>query len=87
MSTFPDEDAGNRTAQQESKRERFIRIAAKRTQHVLERVRILGNCANRSVYEYSSDDVDKIFAAIEEELQDTRRRFKDRKKRTDEFKF
>ena len=87
MSTDFRDSAEGQPAVTESKRDRFTRIAAKRTQHVLERVRILGNCSNRSVYEYTADDIDKIFAAIEEELQDTRRRFKDRKRRTDEFKF
>lgn len=70
----------------ESKRERFLRIAAKRTQHVLERFRILGNCSNRSVYEYTAEDIEKIFAAIQEELEDTRRKFQDRKKKRDDFK-
>ena len=69
----------------ETRRERFVRIAQKRTQQVLERLRILGHCANRSAYEYSPEDVDKIFATLQRELEDTRRKFDDRVKRRVEF--
>lgn len=76
-------DAAGR--QPETKRERFVRIAARRTQHVLERLRILGNCSNRGVYEYSPEDVEKIFNTIQEELGATRRQFEDRNKKRSEF--
>jgi hypothetical protein len=69
----------------ESKRDRFVRIAARRTQHVLERLRILGNCSNRGAYEYSPEDVEKIFNTIQEELGLTRRKFEDRNKKRSEF--
>jgi hypothetical protein len=64
----------------EAKRERFLRIAQRRTQQVLNRLRILGNCGNRGAYEYSEEDVEKIFRAIEDELEETRRKFQDRTK-------
>jgi hypothetical protein len=67
----------------EGKRDRFLRIGAKRTRSVLVRLRILGNCANRSAYEYGAEDIDKIFRAIEDELRETRRKFEPRKKRVD----
>lgn len=69
----------------ESKRDRFVRIAARRTQHVMERLRILGNCSNRTVYEYTPEDVEKIFGAIQEEIAEARRRFQDRKRKRDDF--
>ncbi len=69
----------------ESKRDRFVRIAARRTQHVLERLRILSNCSNRGVYEYSPEDIEKIFNTIQEELGLTRRQFEDRNKKRSEF--
>ena len=46
----------------ESKEETFRRLATKRTSAVLERIRILGHCANPQLYEYSEDDVKKILA-------------------------
>ena len=67
----------------EEKRERFKRLAAMRTNVVLDRLRVLGNCANHSVYEYTEEEVRKIFMAIEEELQKTKAKFnpsKDKKK-------
>ena len=86
MSTPIDDSVAPGANSSESKRERFVRLAAKRTEHVLERLRILGNCSNRGVYEYGPEDLDKIFSAIQAELDDTRRRFEDRSKRRDEFK-
>lgn len=74
------------TEKAETRRERFVRIAQKRTQQVLDRLRILGNCANRSAYEYGPDDVEKVFGAIQRELEATRRKFDDRVKQRDEFK-
>ena len=69
----------------ETKRQRFQRLAEKRTNDVLERLRILGNCANRGQYDYSADDVRKIFNAIEREYKIIRLRFKDGE--TQKFKF
>jgi len=59
----------------ESKREKFLRLATKRTKEVLGRLRILGNCSNRSVYEYNELDVDKIFSAVDKQLKDVKAKF------------
>lgn len=61
--------------QRETKAEAFKRLASQRTNAVLERLRILGNCANRSLYEYTDEDMRKIFAAIEAEVKRTRAKF------------
>ena len=61
----------------ETKKQRFQRLAEKRTNDVLERLRILGNCANRGQYEYSAEEVRKIFKAIETEVNAIRLKFKD----------
>lgn len=61
----------------ESKQDKFKRVATKRTQKILKTIRLLGNCANQSVYEYSKKDVDKIFKAISEELQKSKNLFKE----------
>lgn len=52
----------------ETKRDRFVRIASKRTNQVLDELRKLGNCSNTRMYEYSDADVRKIFRAIKKEL-------------------
>ena len=59
----------------ESKRERFARIAEARTNKIIDMVRLLGNCSNASVYDYTAEDVDKIFSAIELELKEARKKF------------
>ncbi|MEO0119423.1 MAG: hypothetical protein ABIK60_02640 [candidate division WOR-3 bacterium] len=57
------------------KRERFIRLATVRTNAVIQRLRILGNCANRYIYEYNEEDVKKIFNAIRAVLNEVERKF------------
>jgi len=64
----------------ESKRETFHRLATKRTNAVLERIRVLGHCANPQLYEYSDADVKKIFQAIEKELKVVKTRFQNSSK-------
>ena len=61
----------------ETKKQRFQRLAEKRTNDVLERLRILGNCANRGQYEYSAEEVRKIFNTIEREVKLIKLKFKD----------
>ena len=57
------------------KKDAFRRLAAQRTNSLLERLRILGNCANRQLYEYSDEDVKRIFAAIDKEVRLVRTKF------------
>lgn len=59
----------------ETKRERFQRIATNRTNRIIDQLRLLGNCSNRSNYEYTDDEVKKIFSAIESELRAQKARF------------
>lgn len=62
-------------SEREASEERFKRVAEARTSAVLERLRLLGNCANRHNYRYTELQVDKIFAAINRQLKDTRAKF------------
>jgi len=59
----------------ESRHDRFRRLAAKRTNDILERIRILGNCSNKSSYEYTEEEINKIFSEIERYLKITKARF------------
>ena len=45
----------------ETKRERFVRIAEARTNKILEMMRLLGNCSSKGNYEYTDEDIKKIF--------------------------
>ena len=53
----------------ETKEEKFIRIAESRTQKILYYIRLLGNCANRNSYSSTESQVNKIFRIIEKELE------------------
>lgn len=59
----------------ETKRECFVRLAELRTHKVLEALRILGHCSNKSTYEYTNKDIKKIFDTINQEVQNTKKRF------------
>ena len=61
---------------EESKHERFVRLATSRTEKILNMIRLLGNCANTSNYEYTSKEVEKIFASIRSELDEQEALFK-----------
>ena len=53
----------------ETKSERFKRVAGKRTNDILDKIRLLGNCSNKNTYEYSKEEVSKIFNEIEKNLK------------------
>ena len=55
---------------QETKREKFVRLAEARTNKIIDMLQLLGNCSNSSAYDYTQQDVDKIFAAIEAEVRE-----------------
>ena len=60
----------------ESRKDKFKRLAEKRTTEVLEKLRILGNLSNKSSYEFYEDDINKIFKAIDEQVRLMKSRFK-----------
>ena len=60
---------------EETKREKFVRIAEARTNKIINMIQLLGNCSNQSIYEYSSKDVNKIFNAIQAELDEAKKRY------------
>lgn len=64
----------------EARRARFKRIAENRTNRILNDIRLLGNTGNKTLYNYSQADVDKIFAIIDRKLTETRSKFKTAKK-------
>ncbi|MBM3261196.1 hypothetical protein FJY93_02150 [Candidatus Kaiserbacteria bacterium] len=59
----------------DEKRERFKRLATYRTTEVLKRLQVLANCANRSAYEYSEDEINKIFSTIDKAVRDAKSKF------------
>ncbi len=59
----------------DKRRDNFRRLAEARTNQVLRRLKILGNCANRSSYDYSEQEVNKIFSEVEKKLREVKNKF------------
>lgn len=58
-----------------NKRERFEKLATTRTNEVLYRLKVLGNCSNRQLYDYNEKDIEKIFIEIERKLKEAKAKF------------
>jgi hypothetical protein len=69
---------------QEEKRERFKRLGVQRTNAVLQKIKVLANCANRSAYEYTEEEINKIFSEIDRRVKEAKAKFNFSK--TKEFK-
>lgn len=59
----------------ENKREKFIRLAEARTNKIINMLQLLGNCSNTTIYEYTQQDIDQIFTAIDTEIREAKRKF------------
>ncbi len=78
----PDAQVTSIQSRAETKREAFLRLAERRTNAVLERLRVLSNCANPYAYEYSDEDVQKIFRAIDQEVRGAKMKFQQSRRRS-----
>lgn len=67
------------------RRTRFVRIAEGRVNRILEGLDSLGKCSNRSNYEYSEDDVKKIFGEIDKKVRDIKALFQGTSKNKKRF--
>lgn len=63
------------TGIQESKRDKFVRLAEARTNKIIDMLQLLGNCSNTSAYDYTQQDIEKIFNAIEMEMKEAKKKF------------
>jgi hypothetical protein len=57
------------------KTEKFKELAQKRVEKALKDVRLIGNLSNRGSYEYTDEQVGKIFDALHAELAKAKNRF------------
>lgn len=73
MKMAEEKDQGR--ASRNANRERFVRIAERRVNRILESLDSLGNCSNRRNYEYSEPDVKKIFNEIDRKTRDVKALF------------
>ena len=60
----------------ENKNQRFKRLATNRTRAILDKLRVLGHCSNKNLYNYSEEEVKEIFNAIEDEIKRVKSMFK-----------
>ncbi|MCG7870500.1 MAG: hypothetical protein JAZ11_00170 [Candidatus Thiodiazotropha lotti] len=59
----------------ETDRDKFIRLANKRVNSAIKSLVLIGNLSNRTNYDYTDADVEKIFTALNKELKACRERF------------
>ena len=75
-------DSKNKTSN--DKRENFLRLAEARMEKALKSISLLGNLANKSSYEYTDEEVEMMFSALEDMIAEVRSEFVSKKK---EIKF
>lgn len=56
-------------------RAKFVRLANRRVSKALKAIQLIGNLSNKSNYDYTEEDVQKILKALQEELAACRKRF------------
>lgn len=71
----------------ETKREKFHRIATKRVQNTANQIRLIGNLSARVNYDYTAEDVKKIFEYLRHCLDEAEGKFSAKKEESDSFSF
>ena len=70
---------------QETKRDKFVRLAEARTNKIIDMIRLLCNCSNTATYEYTDEDVKKSFSALESELKTCKSKYQDNSNKESKF--
>lgn len=65
----------------ESKADRFRRVAGARVNKIIKLVRLLGNCSQSAVYAFTTEQVQQVFATLQDELNRAQSRFAQSHKR------
>jgi response regulator of citrate/malate metabolism len=69
----------------ETKHDKFKRLANQRVANALKKIELIGNLSS-SGYEYSQEEVDKIFSVLQQTLDSSKNRFaKGKKEETKKF--
>lgn len=58
------------------KRAKFKELAEKRVNNAMKNIQLIGNLSNTRAYDYSEDDVKKIFKTLREQLNLAESKFK-----------
>lgn len=67
------------------KKNRFKKVATQRTNKIIKMIELLGNCSNKRNYDYTDEEVNKIFKAIEIELRGAKEKFKNESRSKEKF--
>jgi len=68
----------------EDDRQSFVRLAEARVRKALKSIQLIGNLSNRSNYDFTDEDISKIFKALNDEISACRRRFEHSRKKPGE---
>ena len=61
---------------EETKREKFIRLAESRMNNALKQIELLSTLSNTRAYEYTSEDVEKMIRTLKSSISDLEHSFK-----------
>ena len=70
----------------ETREEKFKRVASRRVQEILHKLKLLRNCADRANYSYADEQINKIFRTIDEEWKTVKVEFNKHKSKKKEFR-
>jgi len=69
----------------DQKKENFKRIAENRTNKIIDMINLLENLSNQSYYEYTDEQINKIFNSIQNTLDNVRSKFDTKKTKPKKF--
>lgn len=75
----------NKIDKNATKEERFKKVASRRVQEILNKMRLLKNCANKGNYSYTEEQVNKIISTIDAEWKRVRSEFNNSKPKKEGF--
>ena len=70
----------------ESKEEKFRRLGELRVNAALDKIRLLGQLSNRGNYDYTDEQVEAIFKALNKAISETKAKFREGSKDKSRFK-
>jgi hypothetical protein len=71
----------------ENDRSKFVRLAEARVAKALKAIQLIGNLSNRSNYDFTDEDVTKIFKVLNDEISVCRNRFEIARKKSVKTRF
>ena len=55
--------------QRAQRREKFVKLAERRTKNAIKAIRVIAKLGNKNAYEYTTEDVKKIASALSKEIE------------------